>query len=124
MDSRSLIPRKEKQFVFEDRPANCPAELVTLDGISSHREGIPRVENSIPDKFKHIAMKIIRTGFCNEADRTRGFADGCGRCSAGLDFELLQRIRERRGHIPIPLGVHVKRSVQRETHSCVQTTGN
>ncbi|PYS13569.1 MAG: hypothetical protein DMG17_18600 [Acidobacteria bacterium] len=23
-----------------------------------------------PEKFKHIAMKIIRAGFCNEADRT------------------------------------------------------
>jgi hypothetical protein len=37
--------------------------LVTLDGIASHRERIPRVENSIPDKFKQIAMKFIRTGF-------------------------------------------------------------
>src|SRR5215470_8987460 len=69
-------------------------------------------------------MKVVRARLCDEAYRTRRFTPAGGTRTAGLDFELLQRIRERRGHIAVALGVHVKRSIQRELHSGVQTTGD
>ena len=65
-------------------------------------------------------MNLIRSRFCDEADRTRRFATTCSSRGAGLDFELLQGIGKWRGHIPVSLGVIVECSIQSETHPAVQ----
>ena len=69
-------------------------------------------------------MKLIRTGFRDEAYRATGFAALFSRTSAGLDFELLKSVRKRKGNIAVVGRVLVMGTVQCERDSGVQSTGN
>src|SRR2546423_14506624 len=69
-------------------------------------------------------MKWIRTGFCAEAYRATGFASLFSRTSAGLDFEFLKSFRKRKGNIAVVGRVLVMGTVQCESDSGVQSTGN
>src|SRR4030095_6687458 len=123
-ESRSLITPEKEQFVLYDGPAGRSTELVALDRVASGSKEVPRVEFSITNEFEKITMKFIRTGLSNEANGPCRF--GATRCSPGarLDFKFLKSIREWCGHVPIALWIVVKRAVQSETHSGVQSSGD
>src|SRR5262249_23737706 len=57
----SLISAKEEQLVLHDGPAERSSKLVSLQRVAFGRKEISRVENSIPYKFKRIAVKVVRT---------------------------------------------------------------
>ena len=98
---------KEKQFVFQNRTADGSAKLVELEPVIRYSERITRVERSIANEFKQVAMKVIRAGL-------RDRVHGSGRVtailrleSAGLDFKLLQRIGKRHRQIQIVVRIVV-----------------
>src|SRR5882724_2219901 len=116
-DSGSLVTCKEKQSVFGNRSAHSPAELVTFYRVPLESEGIPRIEHSIPHKFKQIAMNLIRARFCDKADRTGRFATACRSRGAVVVVYLLQGIGIWCLRIAAALGVSVRGPIQSENHS-------
>src|SRR5437588_168367 len=67
-----LEPTEEEQFVFDDRPANDSAELVALQAVPLRRKWITGVEDSVPDKFKQAAMKLVRARLRHDVHRAGG----------------------------------------------------
>src|SRR5205807_1742508 len=94
----SLISAEEKQLVLDERTTDRAAILVPLQRISFRGEKVSRVELCIPNEFKHVAVKLIRSGSRGAAHlRARVNSLLCILRSGG-HFEFLQRIRKRQRH--------------------------
>ena len=74
---RALVSAEEKQFVLHDRPADRSTELVALDRVALRCKGVPRIEHSIAHELKQIAVKLVRSGLCYQADRPEDFTPFC-----------------------------------------------
>ena len=81
---------KEKQLVVDDRSANRAAKLVPLQPVVLKRKGIARVQRSLAQKLKRIAMKVIRAGLRYRVDRARGVDAVLRLQSTCFHLELLQ----------------------------------
>ena len=121
---RTLITTEEKDSVSLNRPAQRSAELVAFDAVAHGRESISGIEYSIADKLKQIAMKLVRARFRHQAHRASGLHTTLRRRRAGLDLELLQRIRKGHGYVAVVVHVVVIGPVQRVIQSLVQSAGD
>src|SRR5437870_3243769 len=66
-----LLPRKEKQPVLDDRPADSSSELIPFQVVTRFRECIARVEDTVANKFEKIAVNIIGSCLSHSIDRCR-----------------------------------------------------
>src|SRR5262249_61279 len=92
---RSLKSSEEEKFVLDHWPTQRAAILVALQRIPRGRERIPCVEDSIPDKLEQVALKLICSRFCYEADFTGGMATLLRRSGARFELEFLHGVRKR-----------------------------
>ena len=61
----------------------------------------PRIQGAIPQIFEQVSVQSIRSGLGDDVDRRAGVRAEARRQSAGLDIELLQRVRERERQIHV-----------------------
>src|SRR5206468_1928508 len=92
---RALISAKEKQFVFDNRPAQHTTELIALQRIALCGEEVSRVQRTVAQKLERVSMKLIRTRLRHRVNSSAGMKTVLRLQNAGLDFEFLQRVRER-----------------------------
>src|SRR5207237_447408 len=67
---RSLESSEYEELVLHNRSADRAAVLIALQTIAAGRKRIPRVEDSIPHKFKEVSMEGVGSGFRHQADFT------------------------------------------------------
>ena len=118
---RPLIAAEEKQLVLHDRPADRAAELIALECVAARSKCVARVEHSISNEFKQVAVNFVRSGLGHKADRARRLHAFIGRASAGFNLELLQRIRKRHGQVAVVLRILMMSAVQGVSDSGVQS---
>ena len=99
--ARSLVAAKEEQLVGEDLASGRSAELVPLQAVVPVGEEWPRIQGAIPQIFEQVSVQSIRSGLGDDVDRRAGVRAEARRQSAGLDIELLQRVRERERQIHV-----------------------
>ena len=69
-------------------------------------------------------MKLVRARFGHQADGTGGLYAILRSGGAGLDLELLKRVRERHGQIAVVERIVVTRAVQRVIQTRVHSAGD
>src|SRR5207302_3237058 len=105
--------------------AERSAKLIALQSVSLPGEGIPGIEEVIAHELKGIAMEVIRTGLRSGVDLSaRSSGAACGAETAGIDFELLQRVRKRHRHGSAVVCLVVHRSVELIHHAEIHSTGD
>jgi hypothetical protein len=68
--TNALVVRKKEEFVFYDRAAHIPAELVKTKwcGLTGYCEEVPGVESVIPKEFEDPAVEVVRARFGNHVN--------------------------------------------------------
>src|SRR5439155_18968824 len=117
-----LVAGKEKYLVFRDRTADRAAELVALDRVASGREYFSRIEFSVADELEQIAMERVRARFRYQTDGPGRFHARLRARRAGLDLELLQRVRKGHGYVAVVMRIIVVGAVQGVGECRVQST--
>ena len=90
---RSLHTAGEKQFVLYQGPPMTPPNWLRFSPSFSFAN-VFGVENSVPDEFEQVAMKLVGSGSRHDVHRSRRVEAVLGRYGAGFDLELLNRIGE------------------------------
>src|SRR4029077_1785289 len=121
---RTLVAAKEKYSILCDGTAQRPAKLIALDRVTLRGEFVSRIEDPVPHEFKEIAMKFVRSRFCHHADRSRRFHALLSGRGAGLDLELLKRVRKWQRRIPVVGWIIVIGAIQNVSDSGVYTAGD
>ena len=107
----SLIAREKEKLVFDDRPAYGAAVLISLQRVAPGSEKVPGIHLAITKELKQVAMEGIRARLDDHVDRRRRVQAVLRRERAGLDFELLQCIREWKRKIHRVKRVVMKRPI-------------
>src|SRR3984957_6965466 len=68
LGARPSIAEEEKEFIFEDGPADCGSELILIQNLMGrlgrlHLEEIVGVQHRIAEKLERRAVKIVRSAF-------------------------------------------------------------
>src|SRR5207247_9512281 len=108
----ALIYAKEEQLVLYDRHAERSTKLVSLQRVPFRRKEVSRVKNSIPYKFKRIAMKVVRTRLGDDVHIRRCVHAILRLQRAGFDFEFLYGVRERQRQIQADVGIIMRSTVE------------
>src|SRR5438105_4449557 len=96
----ALVAAEEEQFIFDDRPAQRSAELISLESALhlvtgfwiDGREIWRGIEKIVAQEFEDIAVNFVRSGFRHAVNVTTGLSAVLCRDAAGLHFEFLKRI--------------------------------
>ena len=119
-DRGALVGPEEEEPVPDDRTADRPAELVSLEAVvhtlavrPHSGEGARRIESMVAEELEGVSREPVRACLRHGVDRrARVDAVLCGE-AARCDAELLQRIREGQREIRVLLLVVVVRAVER-----------
>src|SRR5207244_1155499 len=92
---RRLFSGKKENLVLYDGAAKSTAELVPLEAVFAGCVKILRIQCAVPQEFKNIPMKCIRSRFRHGVDCAGGVVTILRGQSIHFDFELLERVGER-----------------------------
>src|SRR5262249_49057168 len=119
-----LFAGKEKQFVPDDRSADCSSKLVSLEPVVRKSEGVSSIERPIAQKFEKISVIVVRAGLCYRIYGAGGMEAVLGGQAAGFHLEFLQCVRKWKRQIQVVVGVVVVRAVQAVGQSSLHAPGN
>lgn len=111
-DSGLLRAAEEKYLVMDERTADGAAELVALQGILCGAEVAFSVDGTVAEELKGGSVNLVGAGLGDGIDDGAGVKTKSGRDAAGLDGELLQRVREGEGHVDVGVRVVVVAAVE------------
>src|SRR5262249_18355189 len=105
-ETRPLIAREEERAVFHDGASDCPAVLIPLQRIAPGCKEISRIENRIAIELEDIAVHLVRSRLRHDVHHTAGILSIFSAEIAGLDTELLKRVRK--GKRLVDVGVFIE----------------
>ena len=114
LNRRALPAGEEEQLVAHDRAARIAAELFALQEVPLGQEEVFRVERAVARVAERAAVEVVGARAGDGVDDRAGARTLRGAVVAGLNRELLQRVRERERLVLLEVRVGVVRAVETE----------
>src|SRR5205823_1481533 len=95
-----------------------------LQTIVRQSKCIASIERSVANEFKKVSMKLVRARLGDCIYHGRGMISILRRQRAGLDLELLQRVRKWKGQVQIVEWIVVRRSIEQVSQTRRQASCN
>ena len=94
--------------------------MIPLERITNGREEVAGVEDSIADELEEVPVKVVGAGLGHDVNRPGTMLSVLRGQSAGLDFELLQRVGKRKRQTQIIDRIVVRSAVHHISEGAVR----
>src|SRR5690348_4744677 len=126
-ETGALKTSEEEGLVANDGAADGPSKLIAFQLVAplvfrglllssnvngKRRKKVARVENGIAQKLENIPVKVVRSGLGDDVDHRPGVLSILRAVVAGLNAELLKRIRERKWLVDVGVFIDVVAAVE------------